>query len=154
MDDLKARLNRNMRRASEISDASAQNISLDCEEISVHRQDHYISSKRSSLDNGSVGVITTAQLEELTLATFSVVAAGALLPSAEPEPVSDARTKSSRQSHPSSSKRSGSRQSQRASSANKSSQTSSRATSGKLQMPNTGYVNGALTDDDISDVSI
>ena len=90
---MKARLNRKMSKASEISDASAQNISLDCEELSVHRQDHYISSKRSSIDNGAAcGVITTAQLEQLTLATFSVVAAGALLPPTESETISDQHT--------------------------------------------------------------
>ena len=162
IDDLKARLNRKMSKASEISDASAQNISLDCEELSVHRQDHYISSKRSSIDNGAAcGVITTAQLEQLTLATFSVVAAGALLPPTESETISDQHSRkddnprSSRHSHNKpSSRQSISQQSQRISSANRSSRNSSRQTSGKLQTPNIGYVNGAVTDDDISDVSI
>lgn len=157
IDNLKARLSRKMSHTSDISDASAQNISLDCEEVSVYRQDHYISSRRNSRDNhGEVGVITTSQLEELTLATYSVVTAGAALPHVDKDNLSTAQLKQSKSEstsnkHSSKMTRGSSRQSDNG---RKSSCVSSRVASGKLQTPNTGYINGALTDDDLSDVSL
>lgn len=154
-----------MSRVSQLSDASAQNISLDCEELSLHRQDHYISSKRSSIDTNAAGVITTAQLEELTLATFSVVSAGALIPLDDRDKFEmEDKHRSTKQGQSSSH---GSRNSTRhnktdryktqkssSSGGRKSSGGSSRVSSGKLRTPDTGYMNGALTDDDLSDVSI
>lgn len=121
---LKAHLSKTMMDdvASTISDASAHKISLDCEELSSQY------SRRSS-----DGTIPATQLEELTLATYSMFTASALVPGGHSDNESQIDGRSPQ---------------------HKGDKSSSRCSGSKLQTPKSGYVNGALDDGDISDVSI
>lgn len=127
INELKARLGKTMLgdAASIISDISAHKISLDCEELSSQ------CSRRSS-----EGTIPAAQLEELTLATYSMFTASALVPSSMCD------------------EHSGNTDEPNGSVGRGKAKPDSRSSCGKLQTPKPGYVNGAIDDADLSDVSI
>lgn len=143
IENMKAHFRRRISNASGTGDsnASAHNISIDCEDL----REQYIvsSSQRSSIDGVvSAGLTNTAQLEQLTLATYSLFTANSLLPSQTPDKQLSTKNRSKAQST--------------AHRSNGSSRVAS-AKSKQLQTPNTGYVNGALQDDsdeDLTDISI
>jgi len=100
-------------------------------------EQQYISSKRSSID----GAATTHQLEQLTLATYSLFTASALLPT-DDEGTGSAKSKDSARG---SSTKTTPTQGQGSRDGN---------CSGKMHTPIHTYVNGALEEDEISDVSL
>ncbi|KAF6038188.1 hypothetical protein EB796_003507 [Bugula neritina] len=122
IDKVKAHIHRRLSDASTtgISNASAHNISFECEDPA---EQYAVSSSRRSSVNSSIaaGLTNTAQLEQLTLATYSMFTASALLPRQH-----STEKASLHHSRPSSRKISG--------------------RSRQLQTPNTAYVNGALDD--------
>ena len=100
------------------------------------------SSKRSSIDSTvNAGLTNTAQLEQLTMATYSLFTANS----------GNSSNKSGNKKH--------SKTRSKGSSARSQSAGHSRCTSGKstqVQTPHSGFVNGALEDDneDLTDISL